>query len=328
MLSVVLAMSLLSVDDPGVVNLSLPPQWAIAGQEWRIYWDDCITVDGAWTYDVAWSLTPTPASGPAATAAGLTWTPANAGDYVLDVELTSSGVHVANVSVALHISASSALSGSVSVFGDSLSGANPWQALLAAAEPGITWLGTVGVAAGLKYDSRGGWQYYHYLAGFSGSSMSPLICGPGAYCSDAGVPTVVVWACGTNDAANTAAASVGVVIARLDALMSEWRDQYPGVVHVVWTPPPGSDSDVAFDHDYHGTALADQYYYEQRQRALTTALIAYYANREAEGIYLAALATGVDTTNDYPVDNALHPTATGYQHIADAMRAALSGAGL
>jgi lysophospholipase L1-like esterase len=158
--------------------------------------------------------------------------------------------------------------------------------------------------------------------------MTPLVCGPGSYCADAGIPAVVVWACGTNDAANASdtTASISAVVSRLDQLISQWRSQYPQVVHVIWSPPPGASTDAAFDHDYHGTVLADQYYYEQRQRALSRALISYYGGREDEGIYISATATGVDTDTDYPIDNALHPTSTGYTHLADSMRAAIAAA--
>lgn len=326
MVAALVMVLIIGVDDPGVINLSIPPQWAMVGEEWLLIWDTTIEIDGAWGYTVDWSLTPTPDSGPTAAADGLTWTPTDAGDYLLDVEFLNGAVHVANITTTLHVAdAGIALSGNVSVFGDSISAYNLWQTHLATSEPSLSWLGTRGTEAGLLKDSISGWTWSAWMHS-SGSTMSPLTCGSDAYCSTAGTPDVIVWAAGTNDASQSGTvAARNAVLANLDSLIAQWVG-YENTVHIVWTPPPGADNDVPFIANYAGTPMEDQWYWEQRQRSMSRSVISHYAGRESERIYVAATATGVDTANDYPSDNALHPATSGYQHIAKAIRAVIAAA--
>jgi len=322
-----LLLSALLANTPGVIQLSIPPQWATVGDEWVLYWDNCIEIDGAWTYDIDWSISPSPVVGPTESSVGLAWTPTAPGEYTLTVEFSSGGVPVADYTATLNVASNAPLVGSVSVFGDSLSGGNIWQASLAASEPGLSWLGTVGIMNGLQRDSRGGWSWALYIGSYL-TDMSPLNCGADAYCRQAGVPDIIVWACGTNDSVGAGTDGArATVISNLDWLMGLWAN-HKTVRHIIWTPPPGADRDTPFIANYAGTALEDQYYWEQRQRAMSRAVIAHYAGRESERIYVAATATGVDSANDYALTNALHPMTIGYEHISNAVRSVMAGAGM
>ena len=318
----------------GSIQMALPPQWAEVGVPWRLYWDTVGQYNGAWPYTETWALDPVPATGPVEAADGLSWTPgaAASGTYTLHVRVWNGGDEVAYKTAALTVSPAGALAGSVSVLGDSISAPNSWQADLADDEPSISWLGTVALANGLLTDSRGGWQFAYYASAttYSGVSIAGcLVCGPRAYVNQAGEPSVIVWSCGHNDASGAAtAAATQAAYDYLDAMIALWRRDYPEVRHVIWTPTYGSSSAAMWAAYFPvGQCSHDQWCWEQRWSEAVRHVLARFGWRQGEGIYLAATATGVDPgAAAYGPGDPVHPTATGYQQIADSLRAVLAAA--
>lgn len=289
-----------------------------------------------------------------------TWTPAAAlasGALTVAAHEKLSGTLLTTKTAQLRAAASSAGTGTtkkVLVIGDSLVNAGTiTQTLIDIAAGdvmGVTMLGTRGTGPNY-HEGRGGWTISNYTSNYSDGTYgaNPFWIGGAVnvpqYLIDNSVatPDWVFIHLGINDVFSQttdsgASAAADAAFTNLDTLITSIKAAGAGVkVGLMLPSPPSSDED-AFGFSY----ATGQTKWRFKRNILIWArqLIAKYSGQEASRIYVVPTNTALDTVNNMsraasaPVNsrssvnvarqnNGVHPAASGYQQIGDALWAFL-----
>ena len=120
-------------------------------------------------------------------------------------------------------------------------------------------------------------------------------------------------------------------------LISEFKKVGPETkIAIVVIPPPAASQD-AFGENYNCGQPCTRNQYRKKQHYAVERMIAEFANREKENLFLIPVFVNLDCVNNYPVSeeqvnarnpkkifrqsNALHPALEGYYQIADSFYA-------
>lgn len=103
--------------------------------------------------------------------------------------------------------------------------------------------------------------------------------------------------------------------AKAEVLFVAIKNALPYVKILVATLPPPNISQAAFNANYANPL--QQEYYRTMQQVYVGLQKKYFGNREKENIFLITTFHSLDTTSGYPINNALHPNAFGYNQIGD-----------
>ena len=339
-------------------ELVMPPYiFGVQGRECNVYFDNLHLADDASEY--LHDVTSVSASG-IQQQERWTWTPSGAvtsGSLVVSAHDKRTGTALVTKTAGQRAAASSAGAGSnkkVMVIGDSLVGAGIITQTLvdvaATDSMGITLLGTRGAGSN-KHEGRGGWTIATYTSNYSDGTVganpfwiSGAVNFP-QYLTDNSIatPDWVAIHLGINDVFGQTTDSGAVSAATtafnaLDTLITSIKAAGAGVKVALMLPTPPASSQDAFGANY-GTGQT-RWRFKRNLLLWTQALIARYAGQESNRIYIAPTNTAIDTTNNVnytaaaPVNsrssvqiarqgNGVHPAASGYQQIGDALWAFL-----
>lgn len=315
---------------PGQYQLTFGPHHATVGQPCTLHFEPAYlgdeTADGAprvtdaqFVFDVqSVSGSVLVVDGAVAT---ITAEAGDAGDHHIIVRMRERGCLVDRADFTLHVREPVADLGKVLTCGDSISAAGMWQASLGLP---ATPIGTQH-AYGVDHEAHAGKTFAWYAT----DAASPMVNGgidvPGYTGALGHVPDAVVWLLLTNSVFTTEvpATTIGTELSHAEDLIDAWQTAHPTAKHVVCLPAPGNSRESAFVSNYDGD-LEDLYRWEIRHRLACQSAIDAFGSREGEGIYLCSVATALDRTDGYPVDNALHPSLSGHQQIAARITAALN----
>ncbi len=355
--------------DINACRLVLPPVvYAVSGTEVNLYFENLIlTPPGrVWIFDV------TCAKG-SQQVERWTWIPrdADAGDLPLSLEVRDADDKVvANGKTTIRVAIAGAGAGRplrLLCIGDSLTHASVYTAELMKScagkdQPQLTLIGThhpPSAAPGNVHEGYGGWTFQSFLEKYTntpvpgdhGNRSSPFVFGsPQGPVFD--VPRYVKESCdgvppdyvtillGANDLAGIVMnpkstdldESIGRVLGNADRLIAGWRTAAPKakIGLVTMFPPTNQDG---FGANY-GSSRLKYWPFRKAQHRLVEMMIARYANRADDGLYVIPAYGMLDTAHAFPstsqpanarttekvtrIVNALHP-GSGYGQIADAI---------
>lgn len=210
----------------------------------------------------------------------------------------------------------------VLLVGDSLTAAGVYPAALARLMSSSTF-----VSHGV-----GGWRYAYALS----SPTSPFL-DVDAYVRDAfaGVPPdVVTFELGINDVFNGSRdlgnmddpadveRAIDIMLESADALLTRFRASMPAATFGIALVTPPNARESAFEANYGARVPpVHQASWRRAQHRTVQRQIAHFGGREREGILLIPTEVSLDPWAGFPIDNALHPNALGYEQIATTFHA-------
>ncbi|MCM2317936.1 MAG: SGNH/GDSL hydrolase family protein [Pseudomonas sp.] len=284
-----------------------------------------------------------------------TWTPSGlltSGAVTVAVHDKRTGNLLTSVTAQQRAADSTAGSGmnkKVLVIGDSLIGAGViTQTLIDIAGSdvmGVTLLGTLGTAPN-KHEGRGGWSISTYTTNYAGNPfwINGAVNFPQYLVNNSiATPDWVMIHLGINDSfAQTSDSACSALaeaeLVKLDTLIASIKAADANTKVGLMIPVPPSAHQDAFGSSY-GTGQT-RWRFKRNILIWARQMIAKYAGQEASRIYLVPSNTALDTVNNVsraasvPVNsrssvtverqnNGVHPSASGYQQIGDALWAFL-----
>ena len=334
------------------LQLTLPPHWhGVAGLPLSVYFDNIVLTQAPEQYRFEvrgmngqgetrrWTVTPTDK---------------DVGDHRLDIILKDSkGKELERAQTTLHISPRNAGAGKalrLLIVGDSLTHATlyPNEIARLLSEPGnpkLLMLGThkpASAKANVAHEGYGGWKWNDFLSKFTPEatgvtagplarkSTSPFIF-PSAdgktgvfdlpryfkeHC-DNQPPDVVTFLLGINDCfaadPNKPDAKINEVLDQADKLLAAFRKAAPNAILAVGLTTPPNSRQEGFTANYNDKY--PRWGWKRIQHRLVQLMLERLSNRERDGIYLVSTELSVDPVDGYPVNNGVHPNATGYAQI-------------
>lgn len=319
----------LKAAEPAIdVSLLVPPYiYATVGFKTEIFFDNIVLVDDSAQYrfrvsgidlgkkkdlgknDRKWSFVPKAD---------------DVGHHLLTIAVESDrgGPTLAETETTLVVSAPNSSGARLLLVGDSLTAAGVYPAALARLMPSSTF-----VSHGV-----GGWRYAYALS----SPTSPFL-DVDAYVRDAfaGVPPdVVTFELGINDVFNgsrdlggmddpaAVERAIDIMLESADALLARFRASMPAATFGIALVTPPNARESAFEANY-GARVPPVHRasWRRAQHRTVQRQIAHFGGREREGIFLIPTEVSLDPWAGFPIDNALHPNALGYEQIATTFHA-------
>ncbi len=204
--------------------------------------------------------------------------------------------------------------------------------------PGVT-LETVGTTHPKDqptppHEGRGGWSWLRYQR----DAQSPFVFASGngsqidfgRYLKErlnGEVPDIITFFLGANDVYGIAAAYTPEKLAALQEraqnVVAHIRQAAPKSAIGIVIPPPPSDQN-AFGNNY--PVGVTEWQYRRAMQHYSAALIAAFDGQWEQNLYIIPAHLGFDPASAYPMagnraQNALHPTAKGFEPVSEAISA-------
>ena len=112
---------------------------------------------------------------------------------------------------------------------------------------------------------------------------------------------------------------IDTVLANAEKLIAAFREVAPHAEIGICLTPPANKRDSGFEANYKGRYLRTGWH--RIQHRLVERQLKQFSDRQAEHISIVPLELYLDTEKGYPVDNAVHPNANGYQQLAATLEA-------
>lgn len=345
-----LSVSTLLAAEPASIRLTLPPvQYAVAGDEMNVYFDNIVLTEhlesAKFTFRAGlgqsqerrWSVTPTEKQ---------------AGRHAVKVHVTQSGGETNEAESAFELHVVPANAGAdrdvaLLMVGDSLTHASVYpneiaRLLSRPGNPRWTMLGThrpKNAEPGVSHEGYGGWTWARFVDHYepmpdlpNRKHSSPFVFeqdGRGKLdvtrylhekCRDR-APDFITVLLGINDcfAANPEEAAdvdrrVDAMFEKAEALLAEFRKAAPKAeIGLCLTTPPNARQS-GFDANYQGRY--HRWGWKRIQHRIVERQLKHFGRRESEQIFIVPTELNLDPLDGYPVDNGVHPNATGYKQIA------------
>ncbi len=207
-------------------------------------------------------------------------------------------------------------------------------------------------APGVAHEGYGGWTWVGFLsryvpkpkdAGNGKEIDKKYLSSPFIYLNEAGkpaldiqryfkehcggqAPDVVTFLLGINDCFHVKAddsAAVGKVIDtaldNADKLIAAFHAAAPKAVFAVGLTTPPNSREKGFEANYHGQYT--RWGWKQIQHRLVRRMMERMGKDQTPGVYLVPTELSLDPVDGYPVDNGVHPNATGYGQVGDSFYA-------
>lgn len=358
-------------DRPGKVRLAMPPTlYATPGVEANVYFDNVMLVPDRDDYafevvcdhgnqlEERWTFTPRPE---------------HVGSFPLTVVVRDGdNAVVARASTTVQVAPSAEARLSLLLVGDSLTDTKyshyPQRLVeLDAADESLELqlIGSRGLKEGppdgpVRHEGYGGWTAEAFVtlngpASRTGVNKRPETGSPFVY-PDAGgggaarldfarycrefnggaAPDAILIVLGTNDVFRaddqTIDATIDASLGHFDTLIAEFRRAGPGTAVGIALPTPPALSQDGF-RNYAGARRQTRWQYRRNQHRLVERMIAHYAGREAERVYLVPGYLNLDAARGFRTYEALphagaaakvvrtndgvHPSREGHFQIAD-----------
>jgi lysophospholipase L1-like esterase len=336
------------------LELTLPPRWyAVPGVPVSLYFDNVVLTETpeSYLYEVTcdigkteakrWTVTPTDRDvGDHA----MTVTVKDDAGKVLQQAKT--------VLAVASRSAGADRSLRIQIVGDSLTHATLYpneiaRLLCEPSTPQWTMLGTHKPAAakyGVAHEGYGGWTWASFLTKFdpkpadvtagplASKSTSPFIyadeTGKGVFdlqryyreSCDNQPPDVVTFLLGINDCFGAKPDDpealfkhIDVALDNADKLLFAFHKAAPHAALAVGLTAAPNARESGFEANYHGNY--HRWGWKRIQHRLVQRMITRFGGREREGIHLVPVELNLDPIDGYPVNNGVHPNASGYAQI-------------
>jgi hypothetical protein len=326
------------------LKLFLPnPLYATPGVELSVYFDNLVDVkdSGRFQFRVSsafgssyrrrWAGTPTEA---------------HVGKHPFELQvLDLRGKPVASAKTELIVTTPKAGEGrSVRVLyvGDSLThpGHHPAELKRLAAKrgyPNVSFLGTHSYQdnPGILHEGYSGWTWHCFLNHYEPGSAktryrdhSPFLYREGKSSpkldvdrylrehSPGGPPDLVVFQLGIND---VYCQPQDYILKNADTLVGAFRKAAPAASLAVWLTQPVNYTQASFDFAY--DAKIKRTDIKSRQHELAQAFARKFGGREREGLFVIPMNVSLDVVEDYPANDAVHPTVSGYQRLGQTLYA-------
>lgn len=278
---------------------------------------------------------------------------AEIGTHPLEVIVRdTAGTELARASTNLSVSRRDAGQGKalrMLILGDSLTHATLYPNELARwlstpGNPAWSMIGThipASAKPGVAHEGYGGWKWADFLTKYTpqppGITAGPLAkksTSPFIYPDAAQKPVfdltryfkehasghppdVVTFLLGINDcfgaAPDSPDAKITEVLTQAEKLLAAFRQAAPQAVLAVGLTTPPNSRQVAFEANY-----KDKYTrwgWKRIQHRLVRRMLERLGSREAQNIHLVPTELYLDPVDGYPVNNGVHPNATGYAQI-------------
>jgi lysophospholipase L1-like esterase len=354
---------------PGPVRLVLPPTiYAVVGQEMNVYLDNVsLTLNpDNYAFDIScargrqqadrWTYTP------AAEDVGTI-------PFQIDVRNEQNEL-IARACCALRIMAPPGEAKPVSLLaiGDSLTHASVYPKrlfeLCNASGPKLSLVGSFGpggMPGEIRHEGYGGWTAKRFATHYRETARqgdykdrgSPFLYAQtegepkldfARYCQDVNggqLPDVVTIFLGPNDTFagtdETIESVIDDMLKHYDELIAMIRQAGPEICIAAMLPVPPAASQDAFGANY--ASGQTRWQYKRNQHRLVERMLAAYANREQEKLYLVPTYVNLDCRRNYPTsainpeapdqsgqqNNGVHPAESGYRQIGDTLYAWLLG---
>ena len=331
------------------LQLTLPPVcYAVVGAGMSIYYDNIVLTEKPGEYRFAvrcdlgtaqsrrWTVTP---------AAG------DVGDHPMVVSVSDSeGRTLQQGKLAVHVAAADAGAGReirLLIVGDSLTHATVYpneiaRLLSRPGNPAWTMLGThrpARAAKGVAHEGYGGWTWQrfvsHYVAKpdparrihgspfvFAGGNGKPQLDLARYFETSCGGqrPDFVTFLLGINDCFSANPEDAAAIDARIDAmfthadkLIAAFRKAAPEAeLGVCLTTPPNA-RESGFEANYRGRY--HRWGWKRIQHRLLQRELEHFGRHPSQRIAVIPTELNLDPLEGYPVNNGVHPNATGYQQI-------------
>lgn len=348
LLILLVSATVLRAAEPGPLRLTVPPvQFAVVGEEMSVYFDNVVlteapanvrfTVDSALgnSEERRWKVTPT------ANDVGRHVVKVGAGDergeFTLEVVPADAG---AGKDIALLI------------VGDSLTHATVYPNELARllsrpGNPRWTMLGMhkpKNAEPNVAHEGYGGWTWVRFAEHYermpdpaNRKHSSPFVfeeSGRGKLdvpryvkekC-DGRTPDFITVLLGINDCFSANPDDPAEIDKRIDAmfekaevLLAEFRKAAPRAeIGVCLTTPPNA-RESGFEANYKGRY--HRWGWKRIQHRIVERQLKHFGGREKDRIYVVPTQLNLDPVDGYPVDNGVHPNATGYKQVAASLYA-------
>lgn len=335
------------------LRLTLPPvAYAVTGAEIGVYYDNIVLTETPEKYrfeitsDIGhaeanrWVVTPTEQ---------------DVGEHAWQVKVFDGDQRLAQQSTTWHV-APAAIPGqkeySLLLIGDSLTHASIYpnelyKRLNADGQSRWTMLGThkpAGALPGVAHEGYGGWTWQRFVTHYepqpdpaNRKHSSPFVfleadkpkLDVAKYIETACAgrePDFVIVMLGINDCfganANDPAAldaHIDRVFGQADILVQAIQSAAPRAeLGICLTTPPNA-RESGFTANYKGRYT--RWNWKKIQQRLVERELAHFGDHEAQQIWIVPTELNIDPVAGYPVDNAVHPNATGYAQIAASMQA-------
>lgn len=331
----------------GPLQLTLPPAtYAVPGVEMNIYFDNVVLTEtsGAYRFQVTCDI---------GTSEERRWTllpaAADVGEHPLTIAVSdSSGKELGRAVTVLRIVPADAGAGRsirLLIVGDSLTHATVYanemaRLLSLPGNPRWTMLGThrpPQAADGVAHEGYGGWTWNRFLThhepnpdGTYRKRSSPFV-----YLGADGRPVLdlkryfdeacggerpdfVTILLGINDCFGADPedpakmdTTIDSMLANADTLLAAFREAAPDAeLGICLTPPPNSREE-GFQANYQGKY--HRWGWKRIQHRLVRRELSHFADRE--NVFIVPIELNLDPVDGYPVNNGVHPNASGYQQI-------------
>ncbi len=355
---------------PGPVRLVLPPTiYAVVGKEMNVYFDNVTLILNPANY--AFDVTC-----PKGRQQSERWTyvaeDEDIGEHPFELvvrneqnELVARGRSKLKVVAETKGGDEGASPRSVLMVGDSLTHASIYPArvveLFQNAGQELRLIGShqpQGQPEAIRHEGYGGWTAKRFATHYKETARrgdykdrgSPFLFGQGSdqpqldfkrYCQEVNegrIPDVVTIFLGPNDIFSatdeTIEATIDDMLSHYDRLMQMVRQAAPQTRPAAMLPVPPAASQDAFGANY--AAGQTRWQYKRNQHRLVERMLASFAEREAEGIYLVPTYINLDCLRNYPFEpvqadaageavrrqnNGVHPSAAGYRQVGDSLYA-------
>lgn len=331
----------------GPLQLTLPPaMYAVPGVEMNIYFDNVILTEtsGAYRFQVTCDI---------GTSEERRWTllpaAADVGEHPLTIAVSdSSGKELGRAATVLRIVPADAGAGRsirLLIVGDSLTHATVYanemaRLLSLPGNPRWTMLGShrpPQAADGVAHEGYGGWTWNRFLThhepnpdGTYRKRSSPFV-----YLGDDGRPVLdlkryfdeacggerpdfVTILLGINDCFGADPedpakmdTTIDSMLANADTLLAAFREAAPDAeLGICLTPPPNSREE-GFQANYQGKY--HRWGWKRIQHRLVQRELSHFADRE--NVFIVPIELNLDPVDGYPVNNGVHPNASGYRQV-------------
>ncbi len=221
--------------------------------------------------------------------------------------------------------------------------------------PRVTWIGTnhyMYARPGVVHEGYNGWTWLHFLryndpgkGMFGAPDKSPILFLDADQhakldiprylreTSPDGPPDLVMFELGINDVFqqfrkpnpnDIFILDEDSILRNAQQLVQAFREAVPHAALAIWLTQPVNASQDSFAYAYR--AMDDFRKLKRstialRQHQFAARLAECFGEREQEGIFLVPMSATVDPVEDYPPDNAVHPSVEGYSRIGDSIYA-------
>ena len=332
------------------LQLTLPPTWyGVPGTPVSLYYDNVVLTEKpeSYKFEVTCDIGTSEAR-------RWTVTPADkdVGDHAMQVTVKDAQGHVIEqAQTTLHIAPRNAGAGrelKLLIVGDSLTAATVYpneigRLLSQPANPKWTMLSDhkpASAGPGVAHEGYGGWTWASFLSRYS-IKPSPTdknpVSSPFVYADAKGkpaldfpryfrehcggqTPDVVTFLLGINDCFHVKAddaAAVGKTIDgaldNADKLITAFHAAAPNAVFAVGLTTPPNSREEGFEANYHGKY--HRWGWKQIQHRLVRRMMERFGDGKKPGVILVPTELNLDPVDGYPVNNGVHPNATGYAQI-------------